>query len=103
MDLDPVPGKVKDAAPQVDPAIRVAIVGQVFHRLQIVIVIPRAVRIIHMILVEQVFVVVKGQRAVIFWQTVLLPIPFLKSTILDRVPILDRALIQVRFDVWAQV
>ena len=64
--------------------------------------IPRTIRIVHAILVEQIFVVVQRQRTVVFWQAILFPVLFLKGLILGRIPVLDRRLIQVGLDKWAQ-
>ncbi len=71
--------------------------------MQIIIMIPGAVRVIHVILIEQILVVIKGERAMIFWKPELPAIASEKSTILHRIPICDRRLVKICFDIRAQV
>ena len=103
MHLNAIPGDVEHTAPQISLAVTVAVVGEAFHRSQVVIMVPGFIRIVHPVFIKEVFVVVKRQRAVILGQAVLLPIPGEKGVILGPVPVVDGGLVQIGLDVGTQV
>ena len=103
MDLYSIPVNVHHAAPQIGFAVAIAIVGEHFHRLQVIIMIPGTIRVIDVILVKQIFVVIQGEGAVILRKPKLPAIAREKGTILSRIPICDRRLVKVCLHIRAQV
>ena len=101
--LDALPADINHAAPQVGFAVAVPVVRQPLHGGQVGVVIPGGIGVVHAIAVEEVFVVVERQAAVILGQAVLFAVGGEEGVILRRVPIVQGRAIQIGLHVGPQV
>ena len=63
--LNALPGDVHHTAPQIGLPIPRPVMGEAFHRCQVVVVIPGSIGIINAVFRKEILVVIKGQRAMI--------------------------------------
>ncbi len=103
VDLQPVPTDVEHAAPDVGRAVAVRVVSQLLHCREVVVVGPGSVGVGHPVLVEDVFVVIEDEGALILRHTELAPARVEEGLVLDRIPVGDYGRVQVGLHVRAQV